>query len=106
MRVSFFNGRWLSHSRAFFLLFEGKLRRRTWQRQSVRFGFASLEILANGSLGVTASTAIKGCDRSAEQRPIEPFALFLKGDLAQAEQFAMENGKGVEKREGDQLEPQ
>ena len=43
---------------------------------------------------------------TAEQGTVDALAYFLEGDLAQAEEFAVQNGKGVEEREGDDFDPE
>src|SRR5258706_2065469 len=43
---------------------------------------------------------------TAEQRAIDALAYFLERNLAQAEEFTVQNGKGVEEREGDDFYPQ
>ena len=37
----------------------------------------------------------------AQEGAIDLFALLLEGDLAQTEELAMQNGKGMKEREGD-----
>jgi hypothetical protein len=44
--------------------------------------------------------------RTTEQRAIDLFANLVEGDLAQPESIAVQNGKRMNKREGDDLDPQ
>ena len=46
------------------------------------------------------------CGPTAEQRAVNPLAQLLKRYLAQTEKFAMANGEGVKKGEGDDFYPQ
>jgi hypothetical protein len=43
---------------------------------------------------------------ATEQRAVNTLAQLLKGHFAQSEKFAVQNGEGVKKREGDDFYPQ